>query len=279
MTFFFLFLPDGSVAGYHHIKKIKDYSNSLKVKSMIHNCHSDAKWSYHFNDKMIFVKNSEDLPKVREQPNLISNIKNVNIDLNFNPINEVYEYSKYMTKESLELGKRAGDKHWEQIAIISGEIKISNDVYKIEKTLGQRDHTYGVRDWTGVGNRFYYVVWFNESLAINPAAVIADDGRVSTGGFMFKKGKNVPLKYIKILEETIREDGMPISSKLSIIDFFDNKYILKAHVGKIIPVPFKDIEGNLSILVQSFGDFDLDGIKGYGTFETLRKVKKSSEIK
>jgi hypothetical protein len=30
--------------------------------------------------------------------------------------------------------------------------------------------------------------------------------------------------------------------------------------------------GNLSILVQSFGSFELDGIKdGYGTYETLRK--------
>jgi hypothetical protein len=275
MTFFFLFLPDGSVAGYHIVKKIKDYSKSLRVKSMIHKCYPDAKWSYQFNDKMIFVKNSEDLPKVRENPNLISSIEHVHMELNFNPVNEIYEYSKHMTKNSLELGKKAGDKHWEQIALISGEIKIAEKTYIIKSSLGQRDHTYGVRDWTGVGNWFYYVVWFNENLAINPAAVIAEDGRLSTGGFLFKEGKNIPLKHITILKQNFRKDGiLPISSELELIDFFDNKHIFKAKVGKIIPIEFKDNEENQSILIQSFGDFDLDGIKGYGTFETLRKVKK-----
>ena len=92
---------------------------------------------------------------------------------------------------------------------------------------------------------------------------------------MFKEGKNIPLKQISIIEEHFREDSLyPISSKLKIIDYLDNRHILYAHVGRIIPIPFKDNEGNQSILIQSFGDFDLDGIKGYGTFETLRKVKK-----
>ena len=67
---------------------------------------------------------------------------------------------------------------------------------KIENVLSQRDHTYGVRDWTGVGDWFYYVVWFNKDLAINPAAIITDDGQQSTGGFLFKKGKNIPIKHI-----------------------------------------------------------------------------------
>jgi hypothetical protein len=197
------------------------------------------------------------------------------MNLVFEPINDVFEYSEFMTPESLELGKKAGDKHWEQIAIVSGEIQIGKKKkYLISNTIGQRDHTYGIRDWTGVGNWLYYVIWFNENLAINPAAIVAEDGRLSTGGFLFKNGKNIPLKTIRILDQQFREDGIfPVSSKLEIVDFKGDKHILTAKVGPIIPVPFEDEQGNKSILVQSFGSFELDAITGgYGTFETLRKV-------
>lgn len=56
-------------------------------------------------------------------------------------------------------------------------------------------------------------------MAVNPAAIIIDDGSLSTGGFLFKNGKN-------------------------------------------IFVPFKDSEGNRSILVQSMATFELDGKAG-----------------
>ncbi len=276
MCFFLFFLPDGLAAGYHQEIKKKEYAQSLKVKGVAHNSLSDdGKWNYTFKGNVIIVKNPEDLPKVREQPQLIANSKRIKLNLDFNPISDVYEYSEHMTPESLEIGKKAGDKHWEQIAKVSGEITIGDLTYDISKTIGQRDHTYGVRDWTGVGDWLYYVVWFNENLAINPAVIMTEDGRLSTGGFLYKDGQNIPLKTIKIVDQQYREDGVfPISSELELVDALGLKHILKATVGPIIPVPFEDTEGNKSILIQSFGSFELDGESGgYGTFETLRKVK------
>ena len=275
MTFYFLYLPDGSVAGYNLVQKVKDYTTSLHVGGVIHNCKDSAQWNYKFQGTMIVVENSEDLPKIRENPKLILNTTKVKIDIDFNPINEVYEYSENMTPESLEIGKKAGDKHWEQIANLNGNIQIGNTTFHLKNAIGQRDHTYGVRDWTGVGNWLYYVVWFDKNLAINPAAIVTEDGRLSTGGFLFQNGENIPLKAINIVDQKFREDGIfPISSELRIVDALGENHRLKAYVGPIIPVPFLDNEGNKSILVQSLGNFELDGLKGgYGTFETLRKVK------
>ncbi|MFX0175038.1 MAG: hypothetical protein ACFE85_02260 [Candidatus Hodarchaeota archaeon] len=276
MTFFFLFLPDGTAAGYHQEIKLKDFTSKLKVKGMSHGWSYDNNWNYKFKGNMIFVKNPLDLPKVRNNPNLILKVEQVSLDLMFTPINDAYEYSKYMTPESLEIGKKSGDKHWEQIGIVSGDLKIGMKNYNFRKVIGQRDHTYGVRDWTGVGNWLYYVIWFNQNLAINPAAIVLNDGRLSTGGFMFKNGKNIPLKAIKIIEQNFQPDEIyPVDSKLEIVDFLGDKHILKAQVGPIIPITFHDNEGNKSILIQSFGEFELDDLKGgYGTFETLRKVIK-----
>jgi hypothetical protein len=276
MTFFFLFLPDGSAAGYHLTNKAKKYTKVLQVGGVSHLPQPDETWRYEFQGNMILVKNSETLPKVREQPSLIAGTPKVEMRFAFKPINKPYEYAEYMTPESLELGKKAGDKHWEQIAKVDGELTIDDKTYEIKDMIGQRDHTYGVRDWTGVGNWLYYVVWFNEKLAINPAAIVADDGQMSTGGFLFKDGENIPLKTIKILDQRFRADGVfPVSSKLEIVDNLENKHILKARVGPIVPVPFQDEKGSQSILIQSFGSFELDATKGgYGTFETLRTAKK-----
>ena len=276
MTFFLLFLPDGSAAGYNLIQNVEDYSKSLQVGGVIHDCKKDSRWSYKFQGNMVVVKNPEDLPEVRKNPKLIVKSINVNMNIDFNALNEVYEYSENMTPESLEIGKKAGDRHWEQIANLNGYIQIDNTNFPVKNTFGQRDHTYGVRDWTGVGNWLYYVVWFNENLAINPAAIITEDGQLSIGGFLFKDGKNIPLIDIKIIDQQFREDGvLPISSELELRDLQGNNHLLKATVGSIIPIPFLDNEGNQSILVQSIGNFELDGITGgYGTFETLRKQRR-----
>ena len=275
MTFFFLFLPDGSVAGYHQEVRIKEYTKGIHIKGMSHNYNSDGTWNYQFKGNMIFVQDPLDLPKVRDHPKLIMKAQQVIMDLKFNSINKPYEYSEFMSPESLEIGKKSGDKHWEQIGKISGKIKLGEQNFNFKNVIGQRDHTYGVRDWTGVGNWFYYVVWFNENLAINPAAIITDDGRLSTGGFIFKNGENIPLKAIKIIDKKFQNDGiLPISSEIELIDDYGEKHNLKARVGPIIPVPFNDEQGNKSILVQSFGTFELDSIsEGYGSFETLRRIK------
>ncbi|MFO7794836.1 MAG: DUF7065 domain-containing protein [Promethearchaeati archaeon] len=274
MTFFFLFLPDGFGGGYFQEKKLKEFNDSLKVGGMKHDWKPDGTWNYKFKGNIILLDDTENLPEVRKNPKLISAAKNAELNIKFNPINDVYEYSEYMTEESLELGKKAGDKHWEQIAKINGTLKVGEETYEFNDILGQRDHTYGVRDWTGVGDWLYYVIWFDEDLAVNPAAIIGEDGKLSTGGFLFRNGKNIPLKTIKVLEQTFRNDGiMPVSSKLELIDNQNITHILKAEVGPIIPVPFQDKNNQQSILVQSFGQFQLDErTDGYGTFETLRRV-------
>jgi hypothetical protein len=275
MAFLFLFFPDGSAAGYHTTEEKRKYSNPFTVGEMTHECLDDENWKYSFTGNMVVVENPEDFPRVREQPELIKKFLPVTLNIHFSPISKIYEYSKYMDKKSLELGKKSGDEHWEQVAELSGKITLGEHTIQLKNVMGQRDHTHGVRDWTGVGNWLYYVVWFNKKLAINPAAIIADDGRLSTGGFLFKNGKNIPLKSLKILDQKFREDKIfPVSSTLELTDWDGEKHILKGEVGPIIPVPFKDEQGKQSILIQAFGTYELDGIPGgYGTFETLRKYK------
>jgi hypothetical protein len=274
MSFLFLFLPDGTAAGYQTTESLSSYGNPLKVGDMIHKRNSDGSWCYSFNGPMIVVNDPKHFPIVQNEPELIKEIKNFELQLDFSPLSEVYEYSKFMTEESRELGRKSGDEHWEQLAIISGKIQFDSEAIELDQVMGQRDHTHGIRDWTGIGNWLYYVVWFNRNLAINPAAIITDDGKLSIGGFIFRDGENIPIKTIDIVEQSFEKDGIyPRSSLLEITDWYGDRHSLKGTVGSILPIPFKDPEGKKSVLIQAFGEYELNGITGgYGTFETLRRI-------
>jgi hypothetical protein len=273
MTFFLIFLPDGSVAGYRDTETIHgEWGNhEWRAKGMRFISQNDGSWRYIYEGPLIHVANPEDFPSIQRKPALIRAILPTRMEINFNPIHIEYEYSEHMTQESLEIGKKAGEKHWEQIGIIHGTINLGDKTYNIQSQIGQRDHTYGVRDWTGVGDWLYYVVWFNEKLAVNPAAIVMDDGRVSWGGFLYKDGVNHPIVEMKILDQKFKDRVIPISSKLKLITQEGETYILKGKAGPAVPLPFMNDEGAISVLAQSFGEFTLDNnIKGYGSFETLR---------
>ena len=270
-TFLLLFLPDGSVAGFQANENMGGYPERLEAAGMTHERRPDGSWRYSFLGRMVVVKNPSDFTRIRENPSLISAIAPVTLHLKFQPLQPTYEYSENMTPESLEIGKKSGDEHWEQIAKINGAIRVGEQVFVLRDVIGERDHTHGVRDWTGIGNWLYYVVWFNESLAINPAAIVLDDGRISVGGFLWKGGVNVPIVGLRIVDQRFKDGILPLSSVLELTDSNGDKHILRGKAGPVVPLPFIDEYGKVSVLAQSFGEFELDGVTGgYGTYETLR---------
>ncbi len=275
MTFFFVFLPDGSIGAFHANDDSGRYPSALKVENVEYECIEDGKWKYSFEGPMLIFNNPEDFGKVKENPEVINGLVGGRIDLEYEAYNETYEYSEHMTSESLEIGKKTGDVHWEQIGKVTGIVQVGEQSFEINQCIGQRDHTHGIRDWTGIGNWFYFVIWFDEDLALNPAAVVLDDGRIGSGGFIYRNGVNIPIKTIKLIDHSYRENGVfPLSTELEIVDKQGHSYTLTATPGPIIPVPFRDENGNVSYLIQSFGSFQLDDRKGgYGSYEVLRRAE------
>jgi len=273
MSFLLLFLPGGRAAGFQAVERLGGEwrGDRLEVAGIRHERRVDGSWRYRFRGRMSVVDDPMDLPRIGERPELTRATPSTSMDVSFAPISETYEYAGHMTAESLELGRKSGDEHWEQVALSSGRISLGEETYELRDAMSQRDHTHGVRDWTGVGDWLYYVVWFNPSLAINPAAIVSDDGRVSTGGFLFREGRNVPLRTIRVVEQRFREGVLPVSSTLEVVDADGVRHILRAEAGPVIPLQFRDGSGNVSVLAQCFGSFELDGLGGgYGSYETLR---------
>jgi hypothetical protein len=278
MTFFFLFLPDGSIGAFHANDDARNYPATLKVEGVHFDYRGNGIWHYRFEGPMLILEKPEDFAIIQENPEVITDLVGAKIELEYKFHSDIYEYSEHMTKESLEIGKKSGDRHWEQIGKVSGSIRIGDKEYIIRECIGQRDHTHGVRDWTGIGNWFYFVIWFEDDLALNPAAVILDDGRIGSGGFIYRRGKNIPIKRIALLQHEYKKNGIiPVSTRLQLVDADGREYILEGKPGAIIPVPFKGHDGKASYLIQSFGSFQLDDIKGgYGSYEVLRKASEDT---
>ncbi len=273
MTFLLVFLPDGSVAGYSDEEGVNgDWgSHVLSAKGMRFTPHDDESWSFEYRGALAQVEKPSDFPLASQDKSLIKALLPTQMTLEFKPIHEAYEYSEHMTAESLEIGKKAGDEHWEQIGTVEGTLTIGDHTYNVSRQIGQRDHTYGVRDWTGVGDWLYYVVWFNESLAVNPAAIVMDDGRVSWGGFLYKDGVNQPITKMRILDQQFIDGVYPLSSRVELVTSDGVTHLLEGKAGPVVPIPFIGASGEVSMLSQSFGEFTLDGVTGgYGSFETLR---------
>lgn len=76
---------------------------------------------------------------------------------------------------------------------------------------------------------------------------------------------------MRIVDQRFKDGILPLSSVLELTDSNGDKHILKGKAGPVVPLPFIDEYGKVSVLAQSFGEFELDGVTGgYGTYETLR---------
>ena len=84
MTFFFLFLPDGSVAAYHANDDASNYPKTFQVGNVRHNCLEDGKWHYTFEGPILIFDDPKNFAKVRENPEVITDLVGAKIDLNYN---------------------------------------------------------------------------------------------------------------------------------------------------------------------------------------------------
>ncbi|NLF88776.1 hypothetical protein GX563_08140 [Candidatus Bathyarchaeota archaeon] len=76
------------------------------------------------------------------------------------------------------------------------------------------------------------------------------------------------------MDQTFGTSNLPVGCKIEIVDSLGVRHELEGKTGPMVPLPFMDEHGQLSFLVQAFGEFVFDGrAGGYGSFENLRKIR------
>lgn len=255
--FCFFMLADGSMVGM----KDKDaYDNTdLKVKNLqFERLVPEKHWRLSFSGSM----NKYSAEALTQE--------NVSFSVDFESLNKIFDYRECVSGLRAEISKNVASEHLEQFGRARGRLVVGANEYSIDG-LGERDHSWGVRDWNAPKQWTWLTCQFSEKLALNVAKLVVDQGVVDAG-YIHINGENIPL-----IESNIRtnydKDGNPKSMEVLIRDKMGNAYEVSATMLRLARVPFEGSGNKLSILYEPLARYSIDGLTGYGIAEQL--IRKS----
>jgi len=196
--------------------------------------------------------------------------ENVSFSVDFESLNKIFDYRECVSGLRAEISKNVASEHLEQFGRARGRLVVGANEYSIDG-LGERDHSWGVRDWNAPKQWTWLTCQFSEKLALNVAKLVVDQGVVDAG-YIHINGENIPL-----IESNIRtnydKDGNPKSMEVLIRDKMGNAYEVSATMLRLARVPFEGSGNKLSILYEPMARYSIDGLTGYGIAEQL--IRKS----
>lgn len=151
--------------------------------------------------------------------------------------------------------------HYEQSCRVTGWTELSGERKEIDG-FGQRDHSWGIRDWAGVDWWYWVSPIFGEDLSLNIFKA-AGGGTTSVGGMLWtdKKASQISSADIEVdLDSDGRQQRAHIRGKDA-----DGRYIeLEGERVAIVSLPV-----GASVIDEAFFRFTMSGRTGYGVFEYL----------
>lgn len=121
-----------------------------------------------------------------------------------------------------ELPPDVTGRHFEQSGKVTGNIHFKGKAFEINGT-GQRDKSWGVRDWAHVEGWNWISAQFGENLSFNIWEGFFK-GRRYQNGFVFDKGKNYSVNDIKIHFRWGKKEHIPLITNIE-IDYGEGRFI------------------------------------------------------
>ncbi|HPR41230.1 MAG TPA: hypothetical protein PK718_01630 [Candidatus Methanofastidiosa archaeon] len=196
----------------------------------------------------------------------------VKLDLEFNALNDMFDYRKCVTGPKEMMSRSVASEHYEQFGRVTGKIEMLEKTLEIDG-LGERDHSWGVRDWNAPRMWIWLTGQFSEKLALNVTKLIVDEGEVDAG-FFHVDGTDHPIIGANI-DTVFGDDGAPESFTMELTDAEGRVRSVDAKVIKNIKLPFmSEDKKTLSVMHETLAEYTYDGKKGYGIAEYLIKNKR-----
>lgn len=186
----------------------------------------------------------------------------VEFSLEFEAANEIFDHRGSSDKNEGQLTERL-----EQFGRVTGMLVIGLDEYSI-KGLGQRAHTWGVRDWIDVRSWNTVSCQFSEDMAIGLNKFNTSEREVDSG-FLHLHGTNVAIKKADI-RTYLDPDGSMKSFELTLHDDDGEAHKFSASIIRKMKLPFpRRDDKSLSMMHGSLTRFSFGGMIGYGIVEYL----------
>ncbi|MEM2839627.1 MAG: PEP/pyruvate-binding domain-containing protein [Thermoplasmata archaeon] len=195
----------------------------------------------------------------------------VEFDLLFDACNEIFDYRSCASEDEKEIYGTVVSEHLEQFGRVKGRLEIGNRKYIIDG-LGERDHSWGVRDWHAPKMWIWLTCQFSDKAAFNIAKLVGDKGVVDAG-FIHLNGRNIPIVDVNI-DTKYADDGSPRSLSIQLIDKEGGNHPIHAEVMRGTALPFEGKEEKkLSIMHETLAKYRYKDMTGYGIAEYLiRKI-------
>ncbi|MHA1271085.1 MAG: DUF7065 domain-containing protein [Candidatus Helarchaeota archaeon] len=177
----------------------------------------------------------------------------------------IYKYKGWKFNNILE------QEHYEQSGIITGTIIIKDKKYTFN-ALGQRDHSWGIRDWVKIDNWFWSSIQFKD-MAIN-CWIVEIQGIKRFDGFISRKDKIITFKDVQLENIYDNNQKVPISSTIKLI--LQNDEIIQIESNRkyhlILPQTTKYGYAEIFETISEFQIKNKNKNKnGYGVAEYLKK--------
>lgn len=154
--------------------------------------------------------------------------------------------------------------HFEQAGTVTGSIRVHGSEYQID-ALGQRDKSWGARDWSGISGWDWITGHFGPDLAFNATLSLVGRSGAATG-FVHRNGVNVPLADAQVDYEWTRTPHVPGAARLLLADVDGGHYDIRATALAQVPL----VKNGL-FLQETHTRFEttLDGVRrtGVGVME------------
>lgn len=253
-AFCFIMMPDGTSVGMMDQEGFGDgslYAKGLHFEVL----EREKRWKMAFNGRMS-----------RMTDNGPCSVP-VSFVLEFEARNEVFDYRECVDAEGERISSQVASEHLEQFGKITGSLMVGEEQFDISG-LGERDHSWGVRDWNAPKMWIWLTAQFSEKVALNVTKLFMEQGEVSAGYFHLN-GKNLPL--VKADVRTVLDpDGTPRSLAMSLVDKFGGKHKVTAEVMRLVAVPLPGRDGRaMSVMHEALAEYNFNGYEGYGIAEYL----------
>ncbi|MEM0448911.1 MAG: hypothetical protein QW520_03710 [Methanomassiliicoccales archaeon] len=251
--FCYLLLPDGHVLGVKNSVVMED--NELSAEGLrFTKIEDEKKWRLQFSGQ---------LPRIHKE----GDKETVTFDLEFSALNLPYNYRESVSGEKEKIAQAVASEHVEQFGKIVGKLNIGNRVYDLN-ALGERDHSWGVRDWNAPKMWVWITCQFDEHFAFNLTKLFMEKGEVDAG-FIHMDGKNVPIVRADIVTEYNR-DGSPNTVYMALHDKEGDVHGIKSVIKHKATLPFPSRDGKvISHMHECLAKFTMDDEVGYGIVEYL----------
>ena len=257
-VFCFIMMPDGSLVGIKDTERLGD--PSLNAKALrFEIVEAEKRWKISFKGHLGKMGANGPIP--------IS----VNFSLTFDARNAIFDYRECVSGESERIAQKVASEHLEQFGKVSGTLLVGSERFEISGT-GERDHSWGVRDWNAPRMWIWLTAQFSEVLAFNLTKLFVDEGEV-TAGFVHEGGRNIPIVGAQV-STVLENDGSPRSLELLMTDKNGIEYRASATVLKVARMPFPGRDGKkMSVMHETLAEYQFKGRTGYGIAEYLNREK------